>query len=382
MRPADPLPQPARRAARDSPGDRRDDDRPCLRPALRARGPAAGEQAAGGASGRAADAAGRERRPHAARAAARVRGGAAFPRRGARAASRGAWQPRHPAVRRAAAADRAARPLRAPRQPGQGPLAWSCRASSSRGSTPRGRARGRTAAISLDQVEPLRTRFCGAPAGAFKALVTHHPFMPPPDDTRPALVGRGAIALMAADELRRRPAAWPGTCTAATRATRAHTTSPCAARSSSPRRARPFRGARGPARPNSYNLVRIDPPRLEIETRVWQRDGFAPRHSVRFENARAAGTPFDLRPNVQSSADPAASRNPRSSPSVREWPWNRASAARPFTKSPFSGRKPRWQAPCYLQLARPPTTGREEPSVAVWRSPSEVETIEWREGTS
>ena len=54
--------------------------------------------------------------------------------------------------------------------------------------------------ISPEQIETIRASFCALPRPLFKVLVTHHPFVPPPDDPSPALVGRGRLAMNTLDE--------------------------------------------------------------------------------------------------------------------------------------------------------------------------------------
>ncbi len=49
--------------------------------------------------------------------------------------------------------------------------------------------------ISLDQIRNLRTSLCPLPPHLFRVIVTHHPFLPPPNLPRTALVGRGPLAL-------------------------------------------------------------------------------------------------------------------------------------------------------------------------------------------
>jgi 3',5'-cyclic AMP phosphodiesterase CpdA len=53
--------------------------------------------------------------------------------------------------------------------------------------------------ISLAQIDDLRRRLCPLPPHVSKVLVTHHPFLPPPGDPSPPLVGRAAEALRAAE---------------------------------------------------------------------------------------------------------------------------------------------------------------------------------------
>ena len=53
--------------------------------------------------------------------------------------------------------------------------------------------------ISLAQIDDLRRRLGPLPPHVSKVLVTHHPFLPPPGDPSPPLVGRAAEALQAAE---------------------------------------------------------------------------------------------------------------------------------------------------------------------------------------
>jgi 3',5'-cyclic AMP phosphodiesterase CpdA len=53
--------------------------------------------------------------------------------------------------------------------------------------------------VSPAQIDDLRRRLCPLPPHVSKVLVTHHPFLPPPGDASPPLVGRAAEALQAAE---------------------------------------------------------------------------------------------------------------------------------------------------------------------------------------
>lgn len=136
--------------------------------------------------------------------------------------------------------------------------------------------------LSLAQIELIRERFCAVSADAFKVLVTHHPFLPPPSDPSPALVGRGLSALVAAEACGvdlllaghlhrgytgdarshhvtlRRSLLVAQAGTAVSRRTRA-----------------------GEA--NSYNLIRLEPPRLEIEVRAYDGRRFSAERAASFE---------------------------------------------------------------------------------------------------
>lgn len=49
--------------------------------------------------------------------------------------------------------------------------------------------------ISIDQIADIQKRLCPVPNEIFKIIVTHHPFIPPPDDLGIKLVGRSTLAL-------------------------------------------------------------------------------------------------------------------------------------------------------------------------------------------
>ncbi len=49
--------------------------------------------------------------------------------------------------------------------------------------------------ISEDQIDLIRRRFCPIPDNIFKILVTHHPFLPPPENLKMPLVGRAPKVL-------------------------------------------------------------------------------------------------------------------------------------------------------------------------------------------
>jgi 3',5'-cyclic AMP phosphodiesterase CpdA len=54
--------------------------------------------------------------------------------------------------------------------------------------------------VSPAQIDELRRRLGPLPPHVLKVLVTHHPFLPPPGDPSPPLVGRASEALRAAEE--------------------------------------------------------------------------------------------------------------------------------------------------------------------------------------
>lgn len=126
--------------------------------------------------------------------------------------------------------------------------------------------------VSQAQIDHLLRRFAPLPPDVLKVLVTHHPFLPPPEDRSPPLVGRAAEALRAAEacgvdlvlaghlhrgytgDIRRHHlhvrrailAAQAGTATS----------------------------DRVRSDGNSYNLIQLAPARLGFSLRVWGGHGF------------------------------------------------------------------------------------------------------------
>lgn len=54
--------------------------------------------------------------------------------------------------------------------------------------------------ISVEQMKDMETKLCSIPNEVFKVVVTHHPFIPPPDDDGIRLVGRSEKALEIIDK--------------------------------------------------------------------------------------------------------------------------------------------------------------------------------------
>ncbi|HEX2964116.1 MAG TPA: metallophosphoesterase family protein [Ignavibacteriales bacterium] len=54
--------------------------------------------------------------------------------------------------------------------------------------------------ISVGQISYLSSKLCSFPNDRFKIVVTHHPFIPPPDNPSIKIVGRSGLALDAIDE--------------------------------------------------------------------------------------------------------------------------------------------------------------------------------------
>lgn len=132
--------------------------------------------------------------------------------------------------------------------------------------------------VSHAQMEALRAAFCRGDRRRLHVLVAHHPFSPPHGRPWEALVGRGAAALAAladcgldlvlSGHLHREFAGDLAGHTVARTALALHAGSAVSRR------------LRGEA--NSYNLVRVRGPRVEVELRVFTGERFAPGRTSRF----------------------------------------------------------------------------------------------------
>jgi 3',5'-cyclic AMP phosphodiesterase CpdA len=130
------------------------------------------------------------------------------------------------------------------------------------------------------QIAAIRERFCAIPGSVFKMLVTHHPFVPVPDDPEPATVGRGLLALQVAESCGVDLLLAGHLHHGFTVDVRSHHV--LVRRSMLVAQAGTAISVRTRREPNTYNWITIDPPRLEIETRAWDGSRFVPASIARY----------------------------------------------------------------------------------------------------
>jgi 3',5'-cyclic AMP phosphodiesterase CpdA len=134
--------------------------------------------------------------------------------------------------------------------------------------------------VSIAQIEEIRAHFGTIPESVFKVIVTHHPFIPPPDEPAPPLVGRGPEALKAAE------AAGVDLLLAGhmhfgySGDVRAH--HPVIRRSILVAQAGTAISRRLRREANAYNLIRIEPPHLSLQVRGWSGTRFEPKLVERY----------------------------------------------------------------------------------------------------
>src|SRR5688572_15944519 len=135
--------------------------------------------------------------------------------------------------------------------------------------------------ISLEEMNRIKSLFCGLPHALFKVLVTHHPFVPPPDDPMADLVDRGPEAmdvldtcgadLLLAGHLHRHYHA--DARTHHVRIRRTILVAQAGTAISTRRRA---------GEPNAYHLITLIPPQVEIQIRTWSGHRFEPFTTARY----------------------------------------------------------------------------------------------------
>ncbi len=137
--------------------------------------------------------------------------------------------------------------------------------------------------VSDRQIDTIRDRFASQPGGVFKAIVTHHPFVPEPGDPSPARLERAGEALAAGEmcgvelfmaghlhqgylaDLREHHSALKRSILVAQAGTAVS------------------RRRRG--EPNAYNVVTIALPEVTFDVRAWDGSAFSRRALVRYVKA-------------------------------------------------------------------------------------------------
>jgi len=133
--------------------------------------------------------------------------------------------------------------------------------------------------ISCEQVEAIRW-LGSVDGGRLRVLVTHHPFIPPPQGKRPPLVGRGADALRVA------AASGVDLCLGG-HLHLGYSGNAAAYHAGLPRgiivaQASTAISSRRRGEPNGYNVVRVQGERLELEARVAAGDLYTPLRTTTF----------------------------------------------------------------------------------------------------
>lgn len=163
--------------------------------------------------------------------------------------------------------------------------------------------------ISHSQIDHVRAAFCGMPDTVLKVVVTHHPFLPPPDAVETRLVARASRALRAfagcgvdlllAGHLHR---AYTGDITSHHREI---------GRAILVAQASTATSTRLRAEPNAYNWIRVDGNTVHFSAVVWHGTEFRPEVEQTF--VREPGGWVRRRVEVAETADPESAAEAMSS---------------------------------------------------------------------
>ncbi len=134
--------------------------------------------------------------------------------------------------------------------------------------------------ISVDQIAQMQKHFCALPAQSFKVLVTHHPFIPPPEDSSPAVVGRGDVAIEVLDSCGVELLLAGHLHMGYTGDARAYYLP--IKRSILVAQAGTATSTRRRGEPNNFNLITIDLPTVIFEVRAWDGERFLPYATTRY----------------------------------------------------------------------------------------------------
>ncbi len=143
--------------------------------------------------------------------------------------------------------------------------------------------------ISAGQIESLQARFSSAPPGVLKVLVTHHPFLPPPGDPSPPIVGRAMEALRAAEACGVDLVLAGHLHHGYTGDVRTHHTG--IRRAILVAQAGTATSHRVRHEPNSYNVILAEPERLRFSLRVWDGKRFVETLTAEYVKSGPDWTP-------------------------------------------------------------------------------------------
>ena len=144
--------------------------------------------------------------------------------------------------------------------------------------------------VSPAQIDTLRRRLAPLPAHVLRVLVTHHPFLPPPGDPSPPLVGRAGEALQAAEACGVDLMLAGHLHRGYTGDIRTHHVG--IRRAILVAQAGTATSHRIRNEANSYNVIRLSPQKLGFSLRVWDGKAF---HEARFVEYEKSGS--DWRPS-------------------------------------------------------------------------------------
>jgi 3',5'-cyclic AMP phosphodiesterase CpdA len=134
--------------------------------------------------------------------------------------------------------------------------------------------------LSLGQIDRIRRVLCPLSPSTVRVLVTHHPFLPPPWDPSPPIVGRAGLALRAVEECGVDLVLSGHLHHGYTGDVRSHHLD--VRRSILVAQAGTATSHRVRNEPNSYNLVHVEPDRITFASRVWDGRSFREAGSAEY----------------------------------------------------------------------------------------------------